>query len=125
MVRRLVACASLPLLLLAGAAEARDASRDARLRTCGDETCVVLTGERGDAADVVTVAGHRVPVQGGRRFEVAVPVDAVRAWSVPFARTVAVTTIDRTGEATTRDVRLPIGLLGHVTELASLEVRSR
>ena len=71
------------------------------------------------------MAGHRVFVQGGRRFEVAVPVDAVRAWSVPFARTVAATTIGRTGEAKTRDVRLSIGLLGHVTELASLEVRSR
>jgi hypothetical protein len=125
MLRRLVTVSSVPVLLAAGAAEARDGGRDARLRTCGGDTCVVLSGVRADPADVVMVAGHLVVAKGGRRFEVAVPVDAVRAWSAPFARTVAVTTIDRAGEATMREVRLPIGLLGHVTELALLEVRSR
>jgi hypothetical protein len=125
MLRRLATVATCPLLLVAGVAGARDLGRDARLRLCGDETCVVLTGERADASDAVTVAGHPVAVEGGRRFSVAVPLDRVRAWSAPYARTIAVTTLDRSGEATTRDVRLPIGLLGHVTELASLEVRSR
>lgn len=125
MVRRFAFVASLPLLLVAGTAQARDLGRDARLRACGDDTCVVLTGERADADDAVTVAGHPVAVEGGRRFAVAVPVDQVRAWSAPYARTIAVTTTDRSGTVTTRDVRLPIGLLGHVTELAALEVRSR
>ncbi len=84
-----------------------------------------LRGERADAGDAVTVAGHAVAASGGRRFEVAVPVESVRAWSAPFARTVEVGVAARDGGVTTRAVRLPIGLLGHVTELAALEVRSR
>ena len=73
----------------------------------------------------VTVAGHSVVVEGDRRFQVALPVETVRAWSAPFARTIAVTTTAPGGAVTTHEVRLPIGLLGQVTELAALEVTAR
>lgn len=125
MVRLSLLLSSLPILLAAGTADARSRGDDARLRPCGEDTCVVLTGRRDRATDGVTVAGHPVAARGGRRFEVAVPLDRVRAWSVPHARTIALGTLSGTGDQTTRDVRLPIGLLGHVTELAALEVRSR
>jgi hypothetical protein len=125
MAPRLLILSSLPLLLAAAPAAARNAGDTARLRTCGADTCVVLRGERADPADAVTVAGHTVAATGGRRFEVAVPVASVRAWSAPFARVVEVGVVAHDGGVTTRAVRLPIGLLGHVTELAALEVRSR
>ena len=125
MLHRLAIASSLLATLAAAPADARRVDGTARLRHCGTATCVVLTGVRAGRADVVTVAGHPVAVQGARRFEAEVPVDTIRDWSAPFARTVALATVGRDGEIATREVRLPIGLLGHVTELASLEVRSR
>jgi len=113
------------IVLAAGSAEARGSRHEARLRACGPATCVILTGDRADGVVPVTVAGHPVVVEGDRRFQVALPVETVRAWSAPFARSIAVTTTAPNGKVTTREVRLPIGLLGQATELAALEVTAR
>jgi hypothetical protein len=111
--------------LQAPAPAAAPSSFDAetRLRHCGGATCLMVTGHRSDATAPVTLAGHAVTVQGARNWRVAVPLETVRAWSAPFARTIAVQIGGADGGAAMR-ARLPIGLLGHVTDLAFLDVRA-
>lgn len=108
--------------LLAGTVSASPGQVDAiaRLKNCGADTCLVVTGHRLDRAAPVSVAAHPVVVQGGRSWRVAVPLATVRAWSAPFARTILVEV--EGGDGGKADVPLPIGLLGSVTELAFLDV---
>jgi len=89
-----------------------------RVVECGAESCLLVTGRRDHAASAVSINGHAVPVQGAHRWRALVPVDTVRQWSDPFARTLTVAVEDSTTEA-----MLPIGLLGHVENLAMLVVR--
>ena len=89
-----------------------------RLVSCGAESCLLVSGHRADAADPVRINGHQVTVEGQNRWRVRVPVDAVRAWSAPYARTITVSVSESAAEAD-----LPIGLLGHVTDLAFLTIR--
>ncbi|MET0136770.1 MAG: hypothetical protein ABW192_00145 [Sphingobium sp.] len=50
----------------------------------------------------------------------------VRQWSALYARTIQVAMLDpNSGSESTSIARLPIGLLGHVTDLAMLEVSVR
>jgi len=52
------------------------------------------------------------------------PVAMVQQWSAPFARSLQVSVVDPAGGVERDDaVRLPVGLLGHNLELASLVVR--
>lgn len=89
-----------------------------KLVKCGTESCLLISGRRADAATNVHVNGHLVAVEGTRRWQVRVPVDTVRAWSAPYARTL---TVSVAGVA--RDTRLPIGLLGKAENLAMVIIR--
>lgn len=92
-----------------------------RLVSCGAEDCLLVTGRRADKGSPVSINGHVVAVEGGRSWRARLPLATVRAWSTPYARSVTVTTgpTDSMAEAS-----LPIGLLGHVTNLAALVVRA-
>lgn len=118
------------LLIASGAALASPAiaasEPSARLVTCGNESCLLVSGRRDDEASSVRINGHAVPVDGKRRWRVSLPLETVRDWSAPFARTIEVTVLEAdTGREAFQRANLPIGLLGHATELASLVVRAR
>ena len=117
---RLLGAIAASLLIANSASAALTIGARTLLQRCGDDTCVVLTGHRSDAAARVLIAGRPVLVEGQRRWRVALPLGTIRAWSSPAARTIAVA-VDG-GEVA---VPLPIGLLSHGGELAFLEVRAR
>jgi hypothetical protein len=95
-----------------------------RLVTCRSGSCLLVSGERDHAASVVSINGHAVAVEGRRKWRTLVPVETVRAWSEPFARTISVATFDpRTRHESAAEANLPIGLLGHSNDLAFLVVR--
>ena len=94
-----------------------------RLVSCGAESCLLVTGRRDSAASEVRINGHRVEVEGKRAWRVSLPVATVRDWSVPFARRIDVSTHNAAvQEARLQQAVLPIGLLGHVPDLASLVI---
>jgi hypothetical protein len=93
-----------------------------RLVECGDENCLLLTGHREDPDATVSINGRAIEVEGERRWRARVPVETVRLWSTPYARTIEVSLGDR--ESST-NVDLPVGMLGGLTDLAALEVRVR
>lgn len=97
-----------------------------RLIRCGEQSCLQISGRRGDPAAIVNINGHVVPVQGEHSWRVRLPVEVVRQWSVPYARTIKVSLQDpETLRETNANVDLPIGLLGGVTDLASLVISVR
>lgn len=89
-----------------------------RLIDCEAGSCLLVTGHRADAASSVSINGHTVAAKGARKWRAVLPVETLRAWSAPYARTITVAV----AEDETRAV-LPIGLLGHVDNLAFLTVR--
>jgi hypothetical protein len=94
-----------------------------RVVACRTGSCLLVTGHRDNAASAVSLNGHVVPVEGDRAWRVSLPVETVRAWSVPLARTIEVTFTDAATHAeTATDADLPIGLLGHSENLASLVI---
>jgi len=109
---------------IAGATPAlADAAPSTRLVSCGEASCLLVSGNRETTSSEVRINGHRVDVQGNRRWRVNLPVETVRDWSVPFARRIEVSTGDPlTSEKQVRHAILPIGLLGHVPDLASLVI---
>lgn len=113
---------TLSVLLAAGSAAPGWAADTAAPRTklvkCGAESCLLISGRRADATAAISVNGHEVAAEGTRRWNVRVPVDTVRAWSEPYARTLTVSVA-----GVTRDTRLPIGLLGQAENLAMVIVR--
>lgn len=95
----------------------------AKLVHCGDESCLRISGHREDPAAIVRINGHTLPAHGTRRWKIDLPVETVRQWSAPHARTVEVSLHDpATGREASASVELPIGLLGGATRLASLVV---
>jgi hypothetical protein len=97
-----------------------------RLVTCQSGSCLLVSGHRDDAASVVRINGHAVPVEGKHNWRVRLPLETVREWSAPFARTVDVALLDpKISRETATQADLPIGLLGHATNLASLVVSVR
>jgi hypothetical protein len=102
------------------------AEPNTRLVSCRSGSCLLISGQRDDAASMVRINGHAVVVEGKRHWRVRLPIETVRAWSAPLARTIRITLLDpETHAETTAKADLPIGLLGHVTELASLVVSIR
>lgn len=95
----------------------------ARLVRCGAESCLRIAGHRESPALVVRVNGYVVPVEGERRWEVDLPIDTVRDWSAPYARTIEVSLHgpEAAGDVSA-SIALPIGLLGGTTNVASLMV---
>jgi hypothetical protein len=74
----------------------------------------------------VNINGRAVSAEGARNWRVRVPVDTVRQWSAPFARTIIISVIDAETRAdATAEVDLPIGLLGQAENLASLVVTAK
>jgi hypothetical protein len=97
-----------------------------RLVRCGEESCLQICGHRDNPAATVSINGHAVPAEGERGWRVSLPVEVVRQWSAPHARTIEVSLFEpETQHATVASVDLPIGLLGDTTELASLVVSAR
>jgi len=88
-----------------------------RLVDCGAQSCLVISGQRDDSSSKVSINGREVSAQGGRRWHVKVPVDTVRAWSAPYARTITISVAGASNEA-----KLPIGMMGHAN-LAMLVIR--
>jgi hypothetical protein len=88
----------------------------ARLVDCEAGSCLLVSGDRADAGSAIRINGHEVAARGVRKWRVSVPVDTLRAWSAPFARTITVSIAE-----THTQTNLPIGLLGH-DDLASLTV---
>ncbi|MDB5686206.1 MAG: hypothetical protein JWR77_795, partial [Rhizorhabdus sp.] len=94
-----------------------------RLVSCDAGNCLLVTGRRADVASTVTINGHAVAVQGARTWRASLPVDTVRAWSAPFARTITVSVVEGGArERALAEADLPIGLLGHVDNLDMLVV---
>lgn len=93
---------------------------------CGTENCLLVSGHRDDPASIVSINGHPVAAEGKRRWQVRLPVETVREWSAPHARSIEISLLDpETRSTTIASVDLPIGLLGHVTDLAVLEISIR
>lgn len=112
-------------LLIAPAAHV-DARPTAKLVRCAEGDCLLIRGERSSAATMITINDRVVSARGGRGWKVRMPVATVRGFASPFARTLDVAVIDAVGQVERREtVRLPVGLMGHTTELASLVVRAR
>lgn len=94
-----------------------------RVVKCAAGDCLLVKGQRADPAAVVRINGHSVPASGTRTWRAWLPVETVRAWSEPYARTVAVSIGDGGRGEVTREAALPIGLLGHSANLAMITVR--
>jgi hypothetical protein len=100
--------------------------QNARLVSCAPTDCLLVSGRRADADLPVFINGHLVQAQGGRHWKVLLPVETVRAWSMPGARSIDVTTsAEVAGNSVTSAVKLPVGMLGSITELASLVILAR
>ena len=109
--------------LIAMPAGARD-NLTTRVVDCAAGSCLIVRGRRDSPAAQVTINGRPVVAQGARLWRVSVPVETLRQWSAPHARSITVAVTDTcTGAATTAQTRLPIGLLGHSQDLAMLVVR--
>lgn len=94
-----------------------------RLVDCEAGSCLIVAGRRPHATSAVSVNGHTVSVQGARKWRAILPVETLRAWSAPNARTITVSVVDaRTRTEASAEAKLPIGLLGH-ENLAMLVVR--
>lgn len=97
-----------------------------KLVQCGAQSCLRITGHREDPALTVAINGHPVPVEGKHRWHADLPLDVVREWSPPYARTIEVSLHHpETQYRVIASIDLPIGLLGHSTDLASLVVSLR
>lgn len=109
-----------------GLASPATAAPSTKLVRCGAETCLRIAGHREDPASIVSINDHVVPVEGKRGWRIDLPVEVVREWSAPYARTIDVSLQDpETQRETNATVDLPIGLLGLATNLASLVVSVR
>lgn len=116
--RRVITAAGC-LALLAGVGSMPVMARTTtRVVACGAQSCLKLSGKRADVADAITLNGHGISVEGGRNWQVRVPVRTVREWSAPYARSIEVAVAGQS-----REVPLPIGLLGQPLDLAMLVVR--
>jgi hypothetical protein len=122
-IRRLaiaVACAATAALATPAAATDGPTTR---LVSCGTQSCLLVSGHRDRAGDEVQINGHPIVVEGERNWRVRLPIATVRDWSVPFARKIQVSSgRPMTQDDTTHFAKLPIGLLGHVPDLASLVI---
>lgn len=88
-----------------------------RLISCGDESCLLISGRRSDAASAVSINGRAVAVEGTRKWRARVPMKTLREWTSPFARTVTVSVADASAEAD-----LPIGLFAQIGDIAMLTI---
>lgn len=112
-------------LLLASLASPATAAPEAsaKLVHCGAESCLRISGHRESPSSVVRINGNVVSAEGQRKWAVELPIHIVRDWSAPHARTIVVSLHDpATQRGASASVDLPIGLLGGVSDLASLVI---
>lgn len=96
---------------------------ETELVRCGDESCLKVSGYRDEPDWIVSVNGREVTADGAYNWRVHLRLETVREMSAPGARTIEVSLRDpETNRETSANARLPIGLLGDITTLASLEV---
>lgn len=91
-----------------------------RLVSCGEESCLLVSGTRTDANAQVAINGRAVAVEGARKWRVRVPVNTLRQWSAPSARTIMVS-IDGVPD----EADLPIGMLMGIEHLAMLTITAK
>jgi len=113
-----LAAGALAAAMMVGSATPAWAEPSAKLVKCAAGHCLLVSGHREDAASPVRINGHAVAVEGRRNWRARLPLESVREWSAPFARSITVASGDEQAE----QADLPIGLLGHVTDLASLVI---
>lgn len=111
---------ALGAILTATLATPAAAETRTRLVDCEAGSCLLVTGHRSDAASTVRINGHAVTPKGARKWRVSVPLEALRQWAAPYARTITVSVADTQTEAI-----LPIGLLGHAEDLAFLTISAK
>jgi hypothetical protein len=117
--------ASLATLTLATPALA-DAETSTRLVRCGEESCVRVAGYRTDPSSAVRINGRTVSVEGKRSWKIDLPVDVIREWSEPNARTISVSFSDTFSQfEETSIASLPIGLLSDASIISSIEFSVR
>lgn len=92
-----------------------------RVVDCAEGSCLQVTGHRTNAAAAVSINGHAVAAQGVRKWKVRLPVETLREWSAPLARTMTIS-VGNGGNQSDFETRLPIGLLGQKEDLAFLIV---
>lgn len=122
-IRGLGVIAATAFLAASASAASEDIDASVKLRRCGEQTCMRISGHRPDPAAPIWVEQHEVTAVGGRRWHVTLPLQVVRQWSAPAARSIAVAVGGQNGRAT--QAALPIGVFGHTTELAFLNVDLR
>ena len=113
------------MALAAATLPAQVQSATVKLTRCGAGDCLLVRGHRNSGQAIVRVNDRTVQASGGRSWRVRLPVATVRDWSAPFARTLSISVVEPAGSVEqTEAVRLPVGLLGHEVELASLVVHA-
>ena len=118
----------LTLAFIASLSVASQASSAAEVRTrladCDDGSCLIVTGNRDHPSSSVSINGHAVAVEGLRKWRAVLPVETLREWSEPYARTITVSIADaRARTQASAEAHLPIGLLGRVENISMLVVR--
>ena len=108
-----------------GASQASAAAEfGTKLIDCAEGSCLVVTGSRQNVASAVVINGHDVRVEGSRKWRAVLPVETLREWSEPYARTITVSIVHpRTRIEASGQADLPIGLLGGGEKLSMLIVR--
>lgn len=91
-----------------------------RLVNCAAGSCLLVTGYRDDPAAAVQINDRAVEVQGTRAWRATVPVETLREWSAPYARSITIAIADNRTEAA-----LPIGMFGGSERLAYLTVTAK
>lgn len=110
---------ALAAVLNIGLAQAAHAAPMPRTRLVKSDagSCLLVKGHRVNAAAAVSINGHEIATAGAHSWRARLPVDTLRGWSEPYARTIAVSVAGATSEAD-----LPIGLLGQSTNLAMITI---
>ncbi|WP_294138524.1 hypothetical protein [Sphingomonas sp.] len=115
----------LAALAIPGAAASARPLATTQIVSCGGGDCLLVRGHRASTASRIRINDRLIAPTGGRAWSVQVPVATLRGWSAPFARSIHVAVVDPAGTVERSDtVRLPVGMLGHDVELASLVVRA-
>lgn len=91
-----------------------------RLVSCGEESCLLVSGNRDDLTAQVAINDRVVAVEGGRNWRARVPVDTLRTWSAPFAQTIMVSVAGVPTKA-----RLPIGMFLGSEHVAMLTITAK
>ncbi|WP_420138985.1 hypothetical protein [Sphingomonas sp.] len=120
--RRIIAAIGIAAATAASAPIAAAPVAKVRVVNCGSQDCLLVRGHRASPNAAIRINDHPVEAQGRHTWQVRLPIDTVRDWSAPFARTLSVAVIESPATARAEAVRLPVGLLSQNLELASLVV---